>query len=197
MVWGNRQELWGQYKGSLTQALNDNDLSYVINYKSTYEVWNDLIITQEGTSQVKCSKINLLCSQYENFYMLEKESIDEMLTHFIKITNGLFLLGDFIDNDQKVRKVIRVLPKAWEVKVTTLEKLNNREEMNFSRFIGNLKTYEMEMKVREGREPTNKKSIAFKVTPSIEYQEDLSEEGEEDFATLFRKVRRMFYKKGR
>ena len=34
----------------LTQTLNDDDLSHVINCKFTYEVWNDLIITHEGTS---------------------------------------------------------------------------------------------------------------------------------------------------
>ena len=96
----------------LTQTLNDDDLSCVINCKSAYEVWNDLIITHEGTYQVKRSKIDLLRSQYENFYMLNNESIDEMLTRFIKITNSLSFLVDCIDNDQKVRKVIRALPKA-------------------------------------------------------------------------------------
>ena len=85
-----------------TQALNDDDLSCVINCKSAYEVWNDLVITYEGTSQVKCSKIDLLHSQYENFYMLENESIDEILTRFTKITNALSSLGDKIDNDQKI-----------------------------------------------------------------------------------------------
>ena len=64
---------------ALTQALNDDDLSCVINCKSAYKVWNDLIITHEGISQVKRSKFDLLCSQYENFYMLENKSIDEML----------------------------------------------------------------------------------------------------------------------
>ena len=95
---------------ALTQALKDDDLARVINYKSSYEVWNDLIITHEGISQVKRSKIDLLRSQYENFYMLENETIDEMLTHFIKITNELSSLGDSIDNNQKIRKVIRALP---------------------------------------------------------------------------------------
>ena len=37
---------------ALTQALND-DLSRVINCKSAFEVWNDLIITHEGTSQLR------------------------------------------------------------------------------------------------------------------------------------------------
>ena len=45
---------------ALTQALNEDDLSRVINCKSAYEVWNDLIITHDGTSQVKRSKIDLL-----------------------------------------------------------------------------------------------------------------------------------------
>jgi len=88
--------------------LNDDDLSRVINCKSTYEVWNDLIVTHEGTSQVKKSKISLLHSQYENFYMLDDESIDEMLTRLTKITNRLSPLGDSIDNDLKIKKVIRV-----------------------------------------------------------------------------------------
>ena len=30
---------------ALTQALNDDDFSRVINCKSTFEVWNDLLIT--------------------------------------------------------------------------------------------------------------------------------------------------------
>ena len=73
----------------------------MINYKSALELWNDLIITHEGASQVKRSKIDLLCYLYEKFYMFDNESIGEMLTHFTKITNGLCYLGDEIDNDQK------------------------------------------------------------------------------------------------
>ena len=35
---------------TLTQVLNDDDLFRVINCKSAFEVWNDLIITHESTS---------------------------------------------------------------------------------------------------------------------------------------------------
>ena len=44
--------------------------------------------------------------------MNENESIDDMMTKFSKITNGLTSLGDAIDNDQKLRKVIRVLSQS-------------------------------------------------------------------------------------
>ena len=45
---------------TLTQALNDDDLSRVINCKSAYDVWNDLIITHKG--RLKSRDLKLTCS---------------------------------------------------------------------------------------------------------------------------------------
>jgi len=111
----------------LSQALNDDDITRVIHCKSAYENWSHLVITHEGTSQVKRAKIDLLRSQYENFTMHENDSIDDMVTRFTKITNSLASLGDAIDNEQKVRKVIRALPPSWEIKAITLKELNDKE----------------------------------------------------------------------
>ena len=69
--------------------------------------------------------------------------------------------------------------------------------MDFSGFIENLKTPEMKMKVREERETPKKKAKAFKATPSSLDEEKLSEDGDEDFAMLIKKVDKMFYRKGR
>ena len=52
-----------------------------------------------------------------------------------------FYLGKPIDNNQKVRKIIRELSQAWKVKAITLKEPNDREDMNFTSFMGNLKTY--------------------------------------------------------
>ena len=79
-----------------------------------------------------------------------------------------------------------------------LKELNDREKMDFSRFIENLKSHEMKIKVREEREPPKKKSIAFRASPSISEEDDsMDENGEEDFAMLVRKVGKIFYKKER
>ena len=67
--------------------------------------------------------------------------------------------------------------------------------MDFSGLIGNLKTHEMEMKVREEREALKKKAIAFKATPSSFDEDESSEDDDEDFAMLIRKVGKIFYKK--
>jgi len=97
---------------ALLQALNNDDIDRAIHCKFTYKVWTHLMVTHDGTSQVKRAKINLLHSQYENFIMHDNDSIDDMVTRFTKITNGLASLGDAIDNDQKARKVVRALPSS-------------------------------------------------------------------------------------
>ena len=78
-------------QNALLLALNEDDLTRVIHCKSAYEIWQHLLVTHEGTSQVKRAKIDLLRSQYESFKMLEDESIDTMIIKFTKITM-LFLL---------------------------------------------------------------------------------------------------------
>jgi len=178
---------------ALLQALNDDDISRVIHCKSAYEIWTHLLVTHEGTSQVKRAKIDLLRSQYENFCMQENETIDDMVTRFTKITNGLSSLGDAIDNDQRVRKIIRALPPSWEVKATTLKELNDKEEMELIGLIGNLKTHEMERKAREEMAPSKKKTIAFKCQ-STHSDEDDEEEDDEELSLLVKNVRRMYNK---
>ena len=73
----------------------------------------------------------------------------------------------------------------------------NDSEMDFFGFIGNLKTHKIEMKMREERETSKKKAIAFKATHSTIDEKDSSKDGDEDFAMLIRKVGKIFYKKER
>jgi len=153
-----------------------------------------LIGHYEGTSQVKGAKIDLLRSQYESFKIQENKSIDDMITKFTKITNALASLGNEINNDQKVRKVIRALPPSWKIKATALKELNDKDEMELISLIGNLKIHEMEKKAREETVPQKKKFIAFKSTSNISDDEE-DEENDEELSLLVRNVKRMYHKK--
>ena len=113
--------------------------------------------------------------------MNKNESINDMITKSTKINNGLASLGDGIDNDQKVRKVIRALPLSWEVKYTTLKELNDKEKMELIGLIRNLKTHEMEIKSREEKAPQKKKTLTFKSTHTISDDEIDDQKIEEDF----------------
>ena len=79
---------------ALFQALNDDDIARVIHYKSAHDISSHLVVMHEGTSQVKRTKIDLLGSQYENFFMNKNDTIDDIVTQFTKIINGLASLGE-------------------------------------------------------------------------------------------------------
>jgi len=126
--------------------------------------------------------------------MNEDEYIDDMITKFIKITNGLASLGDEIDKDQKVRKEIRALPPSWEVKFITLKELNDKEEMELIDLIGNLKTHKMKERLEKRKHPQKKKTLASKSTPTISNDEIDDQENDEDLFLLVKNVRRMYNK---
>jgi len=117
-----------------------------------------------------------------------------MITKFAKITNDFASLGDAIDNDKKVRKVIRVLPPSRKVKAITLKKFNDKKEMELIGLNGNLKTHEMERKVRKEKAPLKKKSLAFKSTPTISDEEEDDLDDDEDLSLLVKNVRKMYNK---
>ena len=106
--------------------------------------------------------------------MLDSVTTNFMLTRFTAITNSLVSLDKPISNDHIIRNIIRALLKSWEVKATTLKELNDKEEMDFTVYMGNLKIHEMEMKSREKREPQKKRDVSFKAffSKSKEEEED-------------------------
>ena len=65
---------------ALLHVLNDGNITRVIYCKSAYKIWTYLVVTHEGTSQVKRAKFDLLHSQYENITMHDNDTIDDMIT---------------------------------------------------------------------------------------------------------------------
>ena len=90
-------------------TLNGTDFNRLSSCTSVKEIWDKLVVTYEGTSQVKETKINILMHQYEMFKMKKEENINEMFTRFTLITNSLNALGKTFTNADKVQKVLRVL----------------------------------------------------------------------------------------
>ena len=71
-----------------------------------------------------------------------------------------------------------------------LEGVERQREMDFMGLIENLKTREIERKVREDKAAQKKKSTAFKVTPTF-FNDD------EELSLLVKNVRRIFHKRGK
>ncbi|GJY32274.1 hypothetical protein Tco_0415769 [Tanacetum coccineum] len=88
------------------------------------DIWQLLLITHQCNSQVKDNKIDLLVQQYEQFTILEEESIDSGFARFNTIITSLkaldeeskdlssLALDELIDN-LKVHEV--VMEKDFEI----------------------------------------------------------------------------------
>ena len=91
-------------------GLGPNEHNRIMGCKTAKQIWDLLEVTHEGTSEVICSKIDLLMSKYERFVMESRENIQEMFTRFTNITNELVSLRKVIPAYEQVRKILRSLP---------------------------------------------------------------------------------------
>ncbi|GAB2223282.1 hypothetical protein Droror1_Dr00017422, partial [Drosera rotundifolia] len=103
-------------KNMLKCALTEKEFNQVSTCKSAKEIWNCLKNKYEGNDQVKETKIDILVHKYELFTMKEEESIAEMYARFTEIVNGLRNYGKDYTQEEKVKKILRILPKAWRPK---------------------------------------------------------------------------------
>ncbi|GKG19253.1 hypothetical protein Tco_0376352, partial [Tanacetum coccineum] len=78
----------------LYNALPKKEYERIIMCKTTKDIWQLLLITHQGNSQVKDNKIDFLVQQYEQFTILEEESIGSGFARFNTIITSLKALDE-------------------------------------------------------------------------------------------------------
>ena len=113
---------------------------------------------------MKDTKISIFLRKYEHFKMKLDESIKAMFTRFTEITNNLDSLGKSFKNVEKVRKILRCLPKEkLGPKVTAIEEAQDLTALPLDDLLGKLITYEMILNEDDGEIPTSTKNLGTQV----------------------------------
>ncbi|GAV63756.1 LOW QUALITY PROTEIN: UBN2 domain-containing protein, partial [Cephalotus follicularis] len=139
----------------LLVSLDKIEYNLVRRCTSAHDVWKLLILTHEGTEQVKNAKLALLNRDYELFKMQPNESIKNLYNRLLDITNALLGL------------------ESKDLKVMEIEEL-----------LGSLMTHEVQLNkksadlVEKKPQEERRKDIALKSTHKEEMSSD--EELEED-----------------
>ncbi|GKE22188.1 hypothetical protein Tco_1433700 [Tanacetum coccineum] len=126
-------------------ALPKKEYEIIFMCKTAKDIWQSLLITHQGNSQVKDNKIDLLVQQYEQFTILEEESIDSGFTRFNTIITSLKALDEGFSSKNYVRKFLRALHPKWRAKVTPIEESKDLSSLALEELIGNLKVHEVVM----------------------------------------------------
>ncbi|GJQ91094.1 zf-CCHC domain-containing protein [Tanacetum coccineum] len=158
----------------LYNALPKKEYERIFMCKTAKDIWQSFLITHQGNRQVKDNKIDLLVQQYEQFTILEEESIDCGFARFITIITSL---------------------KALDEESKDLSSLALYE------LIGNLKVHEVVMekdsKIYRGKKE-RVKSIALKAKKESSDDETLtSRSDDEEYVMAVRNFKKFFRRKGK
>ncbi|GJV20081.1 hypothetical protein Tco_1369101 [Tanacetum coccineum] len=169
--------------------------------KTAKEIWDTLLITHQGNSQVKDNKIDLLVQQYEQFTIPKEESIDNAFDRFNTIITSLKALDKGFSSKNYVRKFIRALHPKWRAKVTAIEESKDLTSLSLDELIRNLKVYEVIIKndfeVVKGKKEQNR-SIALKAKKeSSDEDSSTSDSKDEEYAMAVRDFKKFFKRRGR
>ncbi|GJU41598.1 hypothetical protein Tco_1194555 [Tanacetum coccineum] len=182
-------------------ALPRKEYERIFMCQTAKEIWDTLLITHQGNNQVKANKIDLLVQQYEQFTILEEESIDNAFAKFNTIITSLKALDESFSSKNCVRKFHRVLHPKWRAKVMAIKESKNLTTLSLDELIGNLKFYEEVIKkdsktVR--RKSEESRSIALKARKeSSDDDSSTSDSEDEEYAMAVRDFKKFFKRRGR
>lgn len=95
-------------------------------------------VVHEGTTRVKISRLRVLTSKFETLKIEEDEIITDFNNRLRKLENESFGLGEKMTEETLVRKVLRSLPKRFDMKVTVVEEVQDICSMKVDELIGSL-----------------------------------------------------------
>ncbi|GJU81201.1 zf-CCHC domain-containing protein [Tanacetum coccineum] len=185
----------------LYNALPKKEYERIFMCKTAKDIWQSLLITHQGNSQVKDNKIDLLVQQYEQFTILEEESIDSSFARFNTFITSLKALDEGFSGKNYVRKFLRALHPTWGAKIMANKEYKDLSSLALDELISNLKVHEVVMEkdseIYKGKKKIVK-SIALKSKKESSGDETLtSESDDEQYAMAVRNFKKFFRRKGK
>jgi len=113
------------------------------------DAWETLKIAHEGTIKIKSSKIQVLTTKFENLKMKEDETIRDYYMNVLDIANSFDSLGEKLSNEKLIRKILRSLPKRFDMKVTTIEEAQDTTSMKVEELIESLQNFKIMINSRK------------------------------------------------
>nr|GEU57892.1 zf-CCHC domain-containing protein/UBN2 domain-containing protein [Tanacetum cinerariifolium] len=185
----------------LYNALPKKEYERIFMCKTVIDIWQLLLITHQGNSQVKDNKFDLFIQQYEQFTILKEKSIDNGFDRFNPIITSIKALDEGFSRKNDVRKFLRALHPKWRVKVTVIEESKDLSSLALDELIDNLKVHEVFMKkdleIYRGKK-VRVKSIALKAkTESSDDETSTSISDDEEYDMVVRNFKKFFRRKGK
>ena len=84
------------------------------------ETWEILKTAHEGTTKFCMSRLQILTTKFENLKMNYDETIFDFHMRILDRSNKSRALEEKMSEEKLVRKILKSLPKRYDMKVTTI-----------------------------------------------------------------------------
>ncbi|KZV36120.1 hypothetical protein F511_22099 [Dorcoceras hygrometricum] len=118
------------------------------------EIWEKLTQICEGNDETKENKLTVPQQKYESIKMQEGETMVEFDERFSAVVIELTSLGKEYSNRELALKVMRVLPREWDVKTMAMRESKDLNKLELHDLFANLKAYEFELETRSEAGPS-------------------------------------------
>ncbi|XP_073126225.1 uncharacterized protein [Henckelia pumila] len=107
-------------KNILYKTLEKNMFSKIKTCSTTKEIWEKLTQPCEGNDQTKENKLTVAIQMFDNAKMKPGETMAEFDERFNNIVCEIIALGKIYINREIALKVMRALPREWDVKTIAM-----------------------------------------------------------------------------
>ncbi|VFQ64262.1 unnamed protein product [Cuscuta campestris] len=178
-------------------AVDSTQYKLISNCDNAKEAWDILEVAHEGDEEVKTAKYQILMTQYENLRMDDKEKITEFHGRVRDIANQAARLNEPIPENKLVLKVLRSLPKEYDMDVKAIRRSHNIKTMTLDALMGILKSIELDM-MEDSKRRKPDKQIAFSSTEAEDDSENdlsLDEDFREQLSLFTRQFKKQWMQK--
>ncbi|KZV34517.1 hypothetical protein F511_21754 [Dorcoceras hygrometricum] len=163
------------------------------------EIWEKLIQICEGNDEMKDNKLTMAQQKYESIKMKYGETMAEFDERLSAVVIELTSLGKEYSNRELALKVMRALPREWDVKTMAMRESKDLNKLELHDLFANLKAYEFELETRSEAGPsTSQPTKALAATTSEQCSPSTSKSTEQlsnDAMSLFVKKFGKFMRK--
>ncbi|KZV45862.1 hypothetical protein F511_30180 [Dorcoceras hygrometricum] len=163
----NKANLDNVARDILYKTLDKNMFSKIKTCTTAKEIWEKLIQICEGNDEMKENKLTVAQQKYESIKMKDGETMAEFDERFSAVVIEFTSLGKEYINRKMALKVMRALPREWDVKTMDMRESKDLNKLELHDLFANLKAYEFELETRSKSGPSTSqptKALYDKVT---------------------------------
>ncbi|KAL6649615.1 hypothetical protein ACP70R_013839 [Stipagrostis hirtigluma subsp. patula] len=110
--------------------------------KTTKEAWAAVKSMRMGDNRVRDANAQTLLKQFENMAWRDGESVDAFSMRLMALVRELRELGEAIEDERAVKKMLRVVPAKFNQVAVSIEMLMDLSKVSMEELVGRLRVAE-------------------------------------------------------